>query len=412
MQSGALDVAATAAPGIKDILVLGKVKQLERAEDHADLIVLDAPAAGHAITFLLAPAGSLDAVRVGPINAQANDVLELLTDPARCQVVLVTLPEETPVNELVDTAYHLEDRVGVSLGPVVVNGLYPEIAGPRRRPGVGGRGGRHDPAQGRGGGAGRRPPRSAGSAWRCSAEQVARLEEQLPLAAAAPALPVHDRARHRRDRRAGRRSLLDGIDALPGGRRADGGDRGARTSPLLAVLDEARDHRLRRLGRRGQDHHRRGPRARGGPPRPPSRASSPSTRPSAWPTRSGLEGLTNSPSTDRRRLAGRAVGDDARHEAHLRRPGRASTPRAPTRPSASSATASTGTSPARSRARRSTWRWRSSTSCTSERDFDLVVVDTPPTRHALDFLDAPRRLTRFLDHRFYRSPDGADPRRS
>jgi anion-transporting ArsA/GET3 family ATPase len=37
-----------------------------------------------------------------------------------------------------------------------------------------------------------------------------------------------------------------------------------------------------------------------------------------------------------------------------------------------------------------------------EADFDLVVVDTPPTRHALDFLDGPRRLTRFLDHRFYR----------
>ncbi len=37
-----------------------------------------------------------------------------------------------------------------------------------------------------------------------------------------------------------------------------------------------------------------------------------------------------------------------------------------------------------------------------EQDFDLVVVDTPPTRHALDFLDAPRRLTRFLDHRLYR----------
>src|SRR5204863_4045185 len=37
-----------------------------------------------------------------------------------------------------------------------------------------------------------------------------------------------------------------------------------------------------------------------------------------------------------------------------------------------------------------------------ESDFELVVVDTPPTRHALDFLDAPRRLTRFLDHRLYR----------
>jgi anion-transporting ArsA/GET3 family ATPase len=36
-------------------------------------------------------------------------------------------------------------------------------------------------------------------------------------------------------------------------------------------------------------------------------------------------------------------------------------------------------------------------------DFDLVVVDTPPTRHALDFLDAPRRLTAFLDHKLYRA---------
>ena len=126
--SGAVDMVATAAPGIKDILILGKVKQLEQA-GAADLIVLDAPAAGHAISFLRSARGLLDAVRVGPINAQARDVLELLTDPARCQVVLVTLPEETPVNELVQTAYSLEDEVGVSLGPVVVNGLYPRIDG-------------------------------------------------------------------------------------------------------------------------------------------------------------------------------------------------------------------------------------------------------------------------------------------
>src|SRR5437868_4853294 len=128
VRSGALDVVATAAPGIRDILVLGKVKQLERA-GAADLIVLDAPAAGHAITFLMSSRGLLDAVRVGPVRAQAEDVLELLTDRRRCQVVLVTLPEETPVNELVETAFALEDRVGVSLGPVVVNGIYPELDG-------------------------------------------------------------------------------------------------------------------------------------------------------------------------------------------------------------------------------------------------------------------------------------------
>lgn len=128
LSSGAIDVVATAVPGIKDILVLGKVKALERSAA-ADLIVLDAPAAGHAVTFLTSAAGLLDAVRVGPIRSQAEDVIALLSDPARCQVLLVTLPEETPVNEVVETAFKLEDRVGVQLAPVVVNGLYPAVDG-------------------------------------------------------------------------------------------------------------------------------------------------------------------------------------------------------------------------------------------------------------------------------------------
>lgn len=128
VQTGALDVVATAVPGIKDILVLGKIKQLERSSP-ADLIIVDAPAAGHAVTFLTSASGLLDAVRVGPIRAQAQDVVDLLSDPARCQVLLVTLPEETPVNEVVDTAFKLEDRVGVALAGVVVNGLYPPLPG-------------------------------------------------------------------------------------------------------------------------------------------------------------------------------------------------------------------------------------------------------------------------------------------
>jgi arsenite-transporting ATPase len=126
--SGALDMVATATPGIKDVLILGKVKQLERAGD-ADVIILDAPAAGHAISFLKSAQGLLDAVKVGPIEAQARDVMELLADAARCQVMLVTLAEETPVNELVETAFSLEDQIGVSLGPVVVNGVYDDLPG-------------------------------------------------------------------------------------------------------------------------------------------------------------------------------------------------------------------------------------------------------------------------------------------
>lgn len=128
VSSGVLDVVATAIPGIRDILVLGKVKQLERAR-MADLVLVDAPATGHAMTFLSSARGLLDAARSGPVRAQAAEVVELLSDPARCQVVLVTLPEEMPVNEVIEAAYQLEDRIGVALGPVVVNACMPERPG-------------------------------------------------------------------------------------------------------------------------------------------------------------------------------------------------------------------------------------------------------------------------------------------
>ena len=131
-RTGALEVIATATPGIKDILVLGKIKQLERS-DPAETIIVDAPASGHAIGFLRAARVVLDTARSGPINHQAREVLELLIDPTRSQVVLVTLPEETPVNETIETAFSLEDEVGISLGPVVVNGICPDLPALGRR---------------------------------------------------------------------------------------------------------------------------------------------------------------------------------------------------------------------------------------------------------------------------------------
>ena len=118
--SGVIEVVATAAPGIDDIVVLGKVKQLEQTGTY-DLIIVDGPAAGHAITFLMAPANLLKLVRGGPIRSQAADVAQLLSDPARSQVILVTLPETTPVNEAIETADALEHEGGMRLGPVVVN---------------------------------------------------------------------------------------------------------------------------------------------------------------------------------------------------------------------------------------------------------------------------------------------------
>ena len=96
-------------------------------EGSPDCVIVDAPAAGHAVSFLSSAYGLLEAAAVGPIRSQAADVVSLLSDPDRCQVMLVTLPEETPVNEAVDTAFHLEDRAAVKLAPIVVNGMWPHL---------------------------------------------------------------------------------------------------------------------------------------------------------------------------------------------------------------------------------------------------------------------------------------------
>src|SRR6202034_3561621 len=104
---------------------------LER-EGVADLIVVDAPATGHAITFLTSAAGLVNAARGGPLRIQAQDVVDLLSDPARCRVILVTLPEELPVSETIESAYTLEDKAGVQLGPVIVNACDPDPVGLER----------------------------------------------------------------------------------------------------------------------------------------------------------------------------------------------------------------------------------------------------------------------------------------
>lgn len=131
VKTNVLEYVATAIPGIKDVLVLGKIKQVvkgSRAEERPyGTVVVDAPAAGHAITFLTSAAGIVNAVRVGPIRDQALDVIGLLESESTV-VHLVTIPEETPVNEAVETAEALRERVGCRLGVIFVNGCYPPPA--------------------------------------------------------------------------------------------------------------------------------------------------------------------------------------------------------------------------------------------------------------------------------------------
>ncbi len=130
-----LPMIAAATPGLEHLLVLGKIKELERARA-ADLIVVDAPPAGHAAPFLRSASGLSDVVQSGPIRDQAQEVVEMLRDPARCQAVLVTLPEVTPVTELLELAAELGDELGIALLPTVLNACWPERAGLMKSPAV------------------------------------------------------------------------------------------------------------------------------------------------------------------------------------------------------------------------------------------------------------------------------------
>ncbi len=123
--AASLDMIAASTPGLEHLLVLGKIKELERTRA-ADLIIVDAPPAGHAAPFIRSARGLQDVVSSGPVRQQADEVAAMLADPARAQALLVTLPEETPVNELVELAYDIEDQLGLSLAPLVVNACWPD----------------------------------------------------------------------------------------------------------------------------------------------------------------------------------------------------------------------------------------------------------------------------------------------
>ena len=124
-----------AIPGLYDYSMLGKAwfhtTEQVGGRPRFDVVILDAPATGHALTLLAIPKVICDTVPEGPLTGPARDCLALLTDPARAQAVLVTLAEDLPVSETIQLSTGLRG-LGIHLGPVVVNRLYP----PRFRTGV------------------------------------------------------------------------------------------------------------------------------------------------------------------------------------------------------------------------------------------------------------------------------------
>lgn len=126
---GAIDFATTIAPGVRDVLLIGKVFEATRrtsgrphpkgTPEHYDAIVLDAPPTGRITRFLSVNEQVADLAKAGPIHSQAGAITTLLhSDQTRVHVV--TLLEEMPVQETVDAVAELREA-GLPVGAVVVN---------------------------------------------------------------------------------------------------------------------------------------------------------------------------------------------------------------------------------------------------------------------------------------------------
>jgi anion-transporting ArsA/GET3 family ATPase len=122
---GAIDFATTIAPGMRDVLLTGKVYEAVRRRKGStpvyDAVVLDAPPTGRITRFLGVNAEVAGLARVGPVRGQADAIMGLLTSP-QTAVHVVTLLEEMPVQETVDAVEELT-AAGLPVGGIVVNGV-------------------------------------------------------------------------------------------------------------------------------------------------------------------------------------------------------------------------------------------------------------------------------------------------
>jgi hypothetical protein len=131
---------AAAAPGAKELVSMVKIWELTQSRRWRggvsvyDLVVLDAPATGHALGMLHSPRTFGAIARVGPIAGQAQRVRELLQDPARSSYLAVAQGTEMAVTETLELDKDLRRALGRELHAVVVNGVLPQrFTGPELR---------------------------------------------------------------------------------------------------------------------------------------------------------------------------------------------------------------------------------------------------------------------------------------
>jgi anion-transporting ArsA/GET3 family ATPase len=134
LQTDVIRYLTQAAPGWRELITLGKIWKIEQQKRGKgsgkpawDLLVVDAPATGHGISFLRVPQVILDTLKYGPVRHYTQEVQRLLLDPQRTLLNVVTLPEEMPINEAVEFYNAAKEQLLIPFGFVFVNMMPPKV---------------------------------------------------------------------------------------------------------------------------------------------------------------------------------------------------------------------------------------------------------------------------------------------
>jgi len=118
------EFVATAAPGVREVLTVGKLAWEARHSDF-DLVIADATATGHSVGELSAPSSIRDLIRLGMIRTQLDWMVEMLEDPEQTAAVVVTTPEEMPVVETIELVDQVREVAHIDVAAVVANRVLP-----------------------------------------------------------------------------------------------------------------------------------------------------------------------------------------------------------------------------------------------------------------------------------------------
>jgi len=131
-RSRLFDHLMAATPGLKEAMTMGQIwrweqEHMKNGKPRFDRIVVDAPATGHGLSLIQTPRTLIKMLHTGPVAREIRIVQNLLTDSKKTALILVTLPEELPVKESLETCAAARDKLRIPVRQLIINAVYPDF---------------------------------------------------------------------------------------------------------------------------------------------------------------------------------------------------------------------------------------------------------------------------------------------